>query len=111
MKKLFWPCALLIVFAQAVYPACFYFRARFWPRHMRRANIFPIIPTLLAACNEGVNLARNIPNFDGLDYPVNQPEQWLLTIRNPARFQFFCHQVLRLAVPFAVACLLISSLS
>jgi len=35
---------------------------------------------------------------------------WLLTTRNPIRFRFICHKMLRLLVPFALLGILISSL-
>jgi cellulose synthase/poly-beta-1,6-N-acetylglucosamine synthase-like glycosyltransferase len=74
VKALFWLCALLIAFAYAGYPVWLYFRARFWPRPVRRANIFPMVTILLAARNEEENLVRKLQNIDRLDYPVNQFE-------------------------------------
>jgi cellulose synthase/poly-beta-1,6-N-acetylglucosamine synthase-like glycosyltransferase len=72
VKALFWLFALLIAFAYAGYPAWLYFRARFWPRPVRRANIFPMITILLAARNEEENLVRKLQELDGLDFPENQ---------------------------------------
>jgi biofilm PGA synthesis N-glycosyltransferase PgaC len=36
---------------------------------------------------------------------------WLLSSQNPIRFEFVSHKLLRLAVPFALALLLLSSLA
>lgn len=74
MKTLFWFCVLLIAFTYAGYPVWLYFRARFWPRPVRRANIVPTITILLAARNEEVNLVGKLQCLDRLDYPASQLE-------------------------------------
>jgi hypothetical protein len=44
------------------------------------------------------------------NYQLLQLEPWLLTSRNPIRFEFVSHKLLRLAVPFALGVLLLASL-
>jgi poly-beta-1,6-N-acetyl-D-glucosamine synthase len=74
MKLLFWSCASLIAFAYAGYPMCLYVRARFRPRPIRQANIFPSITILLAAHNEARNLPGKLQNLAALDYPADRFE-------------------------------------
>lgn len=74
MSTLFWICVLLILFAYVGYPLLLYFLARFWPRPVRRANIFPRTTIILAAHNEQENLGRKLENLDQLDYPADQLE-------------------------------------
>ena len=72
MKLLFWTCASLILFAYAGYPICLYFRARFWPRPVRRASIFPRVTIVLAVHNEKKNLSGKLLNLATLDYPADR---------------------------------------
>jgi cellulose synthase/poly-beta-1,6-N-acetylglucosamine synthase-like glycosyltransferase len=44
------------------------------------------------------------------NYQLLQLAPWVLTYRNPLRFQFVCHKLLRLLVPFALLIALLSSL-
>jgi biofilm PGA synthesis N-glycosyltransferase PgaC len=44
------------------------------------------------------------------NYQLLQLAPWLLKRPNPIRFQFICHKLLRLLVPFALLCALISSI-
>jgi cellulose synthase/poly-beta-1,6-N-acetylglucosamine synthase-like glycosyltransferase len=44
------------------------------------------------------------------NYQLLQLAPWLLTTANPVRFEFVCHKLLRLVVPFALASALVSSL-
>lgn len=59
--------------------------------------------------NQRREFRRKVRTITG-NYQLLQLAPWLVTSSNPVRFQFFCHKVLRLAAPFAFACLLISSL-
>jgi len=52
---------------------------------------------------------RKVRTLTG-NYQLLQLAPWLLTRQNPVRFQFVCHKVLRLLVPFALAGMLVSSL-
>src|ERR1700693_1411453 len=74
MKPLFSSCVSLIIFAYAGYPICLYFRARFWPRSVRRANILPRVTIVLAVHNEEKNLPRKLLNLAALDYPADRLE-------------------------------------
>jgi biofilm PGA synthesis N-glycosyltransferase PgaC len=74
MKLLFWSSASLIIFAYAGYPICMYFRARFWPRPVRRAGIFPRVTIVLVVHNEEKNLPDKLVNLAALDYPADRLE-------------------------------------
>jgi cellulose synthase/poly-beta-1,6-N-acetylglucosamine synthase-like glycosyltransferase len=52
---------------------------------------------------------RKVRTLSG-NYQLLQLAPWLLSAENPVRFEFFSHKLLRLAVPFALATLLIASL-
>jgi len=52
---------------------------------------------------------RKVRTLSG-NYQLLQLAPWLLTRANPVRFEFVCHKLLRLLVPFALAALLLSSL-
>ena len=74
MKLLFWLCLSLIFFAYAGYPICLYLLARYWPRPVRRARIFPKVTIVLAVYNEEGNLLRKLDNLAALDYPADRLE-------------------------------------
>ena len=74
MKLLFWSCASLIIFAYAGYPICLCFLAKFWPRPVRRASIFPRVTIVLAVHNEEKNLPGKLLNLAALDYPADRLE-------------------------------------
>ena len=71
MKLLFWLSLSLIFFTYAGYPICLYFRAKFWPRPVRRASIFPRVSIVLAVHNEEKNLPRKLHNLAELDYTAH----------------------------------------
>jgi biofilm PGA synthesis N-glycosyltransferase PgaC len=71
MKLLFWSCASFILFVYAGYPVCSYFRAKVWPRPVRRKSIFPRVTIVVAAHNEEKNLPEKLLNLAALDYPVD----------------------------------------
>lgn len=52
---------------------------------------------------------RKVRTLTG-NYQLLQLAPWSLTTANPVRFEFVCHKLLRLAVPFALASILVSSL-
>lgn len=52
--------------------------------------------------------SRKVRTLSG-NYQLLQLAPWLLTSRNPIRFEFVSHKLLRLAVPFALAALLMAS--
>lgn len=52
---------------------------------------------------------RKVRTLTG-NYQLLQLAPWLLTRANPVRFEFVCHKLLRLMMPFALAALLVSSL-
>jgi poly-beta-1,6-N-acetyl-D-glucosamine synthase len=64
----------LIFFAYAGYPIYLYFRARYWPRPVRRGSIFPKVTIVLAAHNEERALLRKLDNMAALNYPADQIE-------------------------------------
>ena len=74
MKLLFLSSASLILFAYTGYPICMYFRARFWPRPIRRAKIFPRVTIVMAVHNEENNLPGKLRNLAALDYPADRLE-------------------------------------
>ncbi len=74
MKPLFWLSLALIFVAYAGYPIWLYFRARFRPRPVRRASIFPNITILLAVHNEQKYLPAKLHNLATLDYPADHVE-------------------------------------
>jgi biofilm PGA synthesis N-glycosyltransferase PgaC len=51
---------------------------------------------------------RKVRTLTG-NYQLLQLAPWLLTRKNPVRFEFVCHKILRLAAPFAFAGVLLSS--
>jgi len=53
--------------------------------------------------------ARKVRTLSG-NYQLLQLAPWLLTRSNPIRFEFVSHKLLRLAVPFALAGILVASL-
>jgi poly-beta-1,6-N-acetyl-D-glucosamine synthase len=74
VKLLFWLSFSLIFFAYLGYPVCQYLRARYWPRPVRRARIFPRVTIVLAVHNEERNLVRKLDNLAALDYPTDRFE-------------------------------------
>ncbi|MGD0907420.1 MAG: glycosyltransferase family 2 protein [Candidatus Acidiferrales bacterium] len=74
MKLVFWLCLSLIFFAYAGYPLCLYLRARFRPRPVRRARIFPKVTIVLAVHNEEKGLPRKLDNLAALEYPADRLE-------------------------------------
>lgn len=72
MKLLFWFSLSLIFLAYAGYPIFLYFRARYRPRPVRRARIFPKVTVVLAVHNEERDLPRKLKNLDALDYPADR---------------------------------------
>jgi biofilm PGA synthesis N-glycosyltransferase PgaC len=71
MTFLFWSSLALIFLAYAAYPAWIYSRARFWPRAVQRASIFPSVTILLAVYNEQMHLPAKLQNLAKLDYPAD----------------------------------------
>lgn len=57
----------------------------------------------------GREFARKVRTLSG-NYQLLQLSPWLLTFRNPLLLRFVSHKLLRLAVPFALAAMLIASL-
>jgi cellulose synthase/poly-beta-1,6-N-acetylglucosamine synthase-like glycosyltransferase len=57
----------------------------------------------------GREFARKVRTLSG-NYQLLQLAPWLLTSANPLRFEFVCHKLLRLVVPFALATLLAASI-
>lgn len=53
--------------------------------------------------------ARKVRTLTG-NYQLLQLAPWLLSARNPIRFEFMSHKLLRLLIPFALAAALVSSL-
>lgn len=53
--------------------------------------------------------ARKVRTLSG-NYQLLQLAPWLLSSKNPVRFRFISHKLLRLVVPFALAAILASSL-
>lgn len=53
--------------------------------------------------------SRKVRTLSG-NYQLLQLAPWLLSSQNPIRFEFLSHKLLRLAVPFALVALLISSI-
>jgi cellulose synthase/poly-beta-1,6-N-acetylglucosamine synthase-like glycosyltransferase len=64
----------LIFFTYAGYPIYLYFRARYWPRPVRRESIFPKVTIVLAVHNEERDLSRKLDNLAALDYPADRLE-------------------------------------
>lgn len=52
---------------------------------------------------------RKVRTLTG-NYQLVQLAPWLLTRANPIRFEFVCHKLLRLLIPFVLASILVSSL-
>jgi cellulose synthase/poly-beta-1,6-N-acetylglucosamine synthase-like glycosyltransferase len=71
MKLLFWSSLSLIFITYVAYPVWLYFRARFRPRPVRQASIFPSITILLAVHNEQKYLPAKLQNLAALDYPAD----------------------------------------
>jgi len=54
--------------------------------------------------------SRKVRTLNG-NYQLMQLAPWLLSSENPIRFEFVSHKLLRLAVPFALAILLLTSIA
>ncbi len=52
---------------------------------------------------------RKVRTLTG-NYQLLQLAPWLLSAANPVRFEFICHKLLRLVMPFVLFCLLVSSI-
>jgi biofilm PGA synthesis N-glycosyltransferase PgaC len=74
MKLLFWSSFSLIFLAYVAYPIWLYLIARFRPRPVRRASIFPSVTILLAVHNEQNYLPAKLRNLAELEYPADQVE-------------------------------------
>src|ERR1700724_2508987 len=74
MRLLFWSSLSLIFVAYAGYPIAMYFRARLWPRAVRRASISPDVTIVLVVHNEKQNLPRKLRDLTALDYPAARLE-------------------------------------
>jgi len=74
MKLLFLFSVSLILFAYAGYPIYMWFRAKFWPRPLRRAKIFPRVTIVMAVHNEEKYLPGKLRNLAALDYPSDSLE-------------------------------------
>jgi cellulose synthase/poly-beta-1,6-N-acetylglucosamine synthase-like glycosyltransferase len=74
MKLLFWSSFTLIFLTYAGYPICLYLWARFRPRPIRQATIFPSVTILLAVRNEATKLPSKLRNLAELDYPPDRLE-------------------------------------
>ena len=57
----------------------------------------------------GLEFARKVRTLSG-NYQLVQLAPWILSSRNPVRLRFVSHKLLRLAVPFALAAMLLASL-
>jgi biofilm PGA synthesis N-glycosyltransferase PgaC len=57
----------------------------------------------------GLEFARKVRTLSG-NYQLVQLAPWILSGRNPVLFRFVSHKLLRLAVPFALAAMLVASL-
>jgi cellulose synthase/poly-beta-1,6-N-acetylglucosamine synthase-like glycosyltransferase len=57
----------------------------------------------------GREFSRKVRTLGG-NYQLLQVAPWLLTGKNPIRFRFVSHKLLRLAVPFALGAMLLSSI-
>jgi len=57
----------------------------------------------------GLEFARKVRTLSG-NYQLVQLAPWILSNHNPVRFRFVSHKLLRLAVPLALAAMLIASL-
>jgi cellulose synthase/poly-beta-1,6-N-acetylglucosamine synthase-like glycosyltransferase len=58
---------------------------------------------------QGREFSRKVRTLSG-NYQLLQLAPWLLSSKNPIRFEFISHKLFRLAVPFALLALLVSSL-
>src|ERR1700730_8491745 len=74
MKLLFLFSMSLILVAYAGYPICMCFRAKFWPRQIRRAKIFPRVTIVMAVHNEEKYLPGKLRNLAALNYPSDSLE-------------------------------------
>jgi poly-beta-1,6-N-acetyl-D-glucosamine synthase len=57
----------------------------------------------------GLEFARKVRTLSG-NYQLVQLAPWILRSHNPVRFRFVSHKLLRLAIPFALAAMLVASL-
>jgi biofilm PGA synthesis N-glycosyltransferase PgaC len=74
MRWVFWVSALLIFYTYAGYPMVLYFRSRWRPRPVRRAEILPSVSVVMAAHNEAAVLPQKLANLEHLDYPQDRLE-------------------------------------
>ena len=72
MKLLFWFSMSFVVLAYAGYPILICFRARLWPRPVKRERIFPTVAIVLAVHNEEKFLPAKLQNLAAMDYPANR---------------------------------------
>ena len=59
---------------------------------------------------KGKEFSRKVRTLTG-NYQLLRLEPWLFSTKNPLLFRFFCHKLLRLAVPLFLATMLIASVS
>lgn len=69
MKLFFWLSLALIAFVYAGYPICLYFKARLWPKVVRRQRLLPKVTIILTVHNEEKKLHRKLQNLSELNYP------------------------------------------
>src|SRR5262245_54772767 len=65
----FWLASLLLAMAYAGYPLVIAVLGSLRPRPVRKSSIRPTVTILIAAYNEGANLARKLENCLTLIYP------------------------------------------
>jgi biofilm PGA synthesis N-glycosyltransferase PgaC len=63
----------------------------------------------IPALGSGLEFGRKVRTLSG-NYQLAQLAPWILSGHNPVRLRFVSHKLLRLAVPFALAAMLIASL-
>jgi cellulose synthase/poly-beta-1,6-N-acetylglucosamine synthase-like glycosyltransferase len=83
------------------------------PMHIAREGkrvVFDARARIWDAANLGTGLefSRKVRTLGG-NYQLLQVAPWLLSGKNPVRFEFVCHKLLRLVVPLALAALLVAS--
>ena len=72
MKQLFWFSLSWVLLAYAGYPLLLCFRAKLWPRPVKRGSIFPTVTIVLAVHNEGKSLPGKLQNLAAMDYPADR---------------------------------------
>src|SRR4051812_35722896 len=74
MKTLLWILIFLIIYCYAGYPLLINLLSKFFPKPVRKADIYPSVSIVIAAHNEEDVISAKLASLRALDYPADQIE-------------------------------------